>query len=103
MANQSSIFPMCPLWLKPLSFQQKIRPLRGMEQPVLAKSSGEEGKLVYRDGPDGAFVAAAGVADAVVLVIRRTSTRRFLARPSLVLFDSTGLSFARPVKANFWA
>jgi hypothetical protein len=32
---------------------KKIRPFRGRERPVLAKSSGEEGKLVYKDGPDG--------------------------------------------------
>ena len=65
---------------------------------MLAKSSGEEGKPVYSDGPDGWLVADVGVADAVVLVISRTSTRRFLARPSLVLFESTGLSLPSPIK-----
>ena len=56
---------------------------------------------------DGGFVGAgvvfAGasvgvVAPAAVLVIKRTSTRRFLARPSAVLFDSTGLYLPNPIK-----
>jgi hypothetical protein len=78
-------------------FPKKSRPLRGMEQPVLAKSSGEEGELVYKDGPDGWFVADAGAVVPVVLVMSRTSTRRFLARPSLVLLESTGLSLPSPI------
>ena len=75
-------------------------------RPGLAKSSGEEGKLKpYSDGgfalADGLEVAGAcwvGVVPAPVLVIRRISTRRFLARPSAVLFVSTGLSLPRPIR-----
>jgi hypothetical protein len=77
---------------------KKSRPLRGMERPVLAKSSGEEDELVYNDGPDDWVAADAAGAVAVVLVMSRTSTRRFLARPSLVLFESTGLSLPSPIK-----
>ena len=93
----------------------------------LAKSSGEEGKTVvilsetlsclakdlgglreashslrrndrassplpYID--DGLPVAGVPL---TVLVMRRTSTRRLSARPLAVLFDSTGLSFPRPI------
>src|SRR5712692_5095003 len=79
----------------------------GVERPVLAKSSGEEGeKLVYMDGGAGLFSAdgcCAGVVSPVVFVIKWTSTRRFLARPSLVLFDSTGLSLPSPTKYILWA
>src|SRR5579863_1791832 len=77
--------------------RKKIRPFRGKERPVLAKSSGEEGKLVYKDGPVGCPVAEVAGALPEVLVINRTSTRRFLARPSRVLFESTGLSLPRPI------
>ena len=81
--------------------QQKNQATHGGEWPVLAKSSGEEGKLGYMLG--GFCVLAVGVAgwagapSAVVFVIRRTSTRRFLARPSAVLFVSAGLSLPRPI------
>jgi hypothetical protein len=41
----------------------------------------------------------AGVAlSPVVFVIRRTSTRRFFARPSEVLLESTGLSLPNPIR-----
>jgi hypothetical protein len=33
-------------WVIGIGFRKKIRPFRGRERPVLAKSSGEEGKLV---------------------------------------------------------
>jgi hypothetical protein len=29
----------------------------GVERPVLAKTSGEEGKTIYKDGPDGCAAA----------------------------------------------
>jgi hypothetical protein len=74
----------------------------GGERPVLAKSSGEEGKFDYMLGGVCVLALGAGCAGValspVVLVIKRTSTRRFLARPSEVLFDSTGLSLPRPIK-----
>jgi hypothetical protein len=63
------------------------------------------GENFYRD--EGLGLATGGVvlgvwagvvvAPAPVLVMRRMSTRRFLARPSLVLFDSTGLSLPSPM------
>src|SRR6185437_2330642 len=52
------------------------------------------GKFNYMDG---APPAAAGDAPAMVLVIRRTSTRRLAARPSRVLFGSAGLSLPNPI------
>src|SRR5439155_12967596 len=80
------------------SAQKKSGRLSGERQPVLAKSSGEEGKLVYIDGGFAVFAAdgcCAGVSP-WVFVIRRTSTRRFLARPCAVLLLSTGLSLPNP-------
>jgi hypothetical protein len=44
-----------------------------------------------------AVVGVVGVVSPTVLVIKRTSTRRLSARPSLVLFDSTGLSLPSPI------
>src|SRR5437763_3449745 len=61
---------------------------------LLAKSSGEEGKLVYIDG--GAGLALCCCVPPAVFVINRTFTRRFAARPSRVLFSSTGLSLPNP-------
>src|SRR5580704_9304279 len=55
----------------------------------------------YKDGGAGFVLAAgccAGVEPSTVLVIRRTSTRRFFARPSLVLLSSTGLSLPSPTR-----
>src|SRR5271166_3324662 len=74
-------------------------------RPGLAKSSGEEGKTFYSDGGFALAVgvglllgAWAGFESAPVLVIRRISTRRFLARPSAVLLLSTGLSLPSPIR-----
>src|SRR5580700_8919582 len=77
-------------------------------RPSLAKSSGEEGKTcAYKDrayndgfalGVGVVLGACAGVAPSPVLVIRRISTRRFLARPSRVLLLSTGLSLPNPIR-----
>jgi hypothetical protein len=96
----------------------------GGSSGLLAKSSGEEGKLEARrlsraeilseakdllrspfarpymdDGlPWPAPGAEAGCAlSPTVFVIRRTSTRRLSARPVDVLFDSTGLSLPSPI------
>ena len=70
-----------------------------------SKTSGEEGEVKsYRDGgvelavPLCVLGVWAGVFPAPVLVISRMSTRRFFARPSAVLFDSTGLSLPRPIR-----
>src|SRR5271166_4842696 len=84
--------------------QAKNRPPT-LGRPGLAKSSGEEGKTLYNDG----FALAVGVAvvlgacagvavSAPEFVISRISTRLFLARPSRVLLDSTGLSFPSPIR-----
>ena len=64
------------------------------------------GKILRGGGKsysDGGFALAVGVSLGVcvelpVLVIRRISTRRFLARPSAVLFDSMGLSLPSPIR-----
>src|SRR2546422_7191639 len=61
------------------------------------------GKLYMDGGADGFAGACAGLCSPVVLVIKRTSTRRFLARPSDVLFDSTGLSLPKPIREILWA
>jgi hypothetical protein len=63
--------------------------LRGMEEKLCDYM--EEGLLCP------VAVGVAGVVSPTVLVIRRTSTRRLSARPSRVLFDSTGLSLPRPI------
>jgi hypothetical protein len=78
-----------------------------MGRPDLAKSSGEEEKTYpYKDG-GFAFAVGVGlllgvcagvVVPSPVLVIRRISTRRFLARPPVVLFVSTGLSLPSPIR-----
>jgi len=80
------------------------------ERP-LAKSSGEEGKTLPDDcSPEltADYIEGGGVAPAVeppvapwpsiVFVISLMLTRRLAARPSRVLFSSTGLSFPRPIK-----
>src|SRR6476661_1738744 len=85
---------------------KKIGRSMGVERPVLAKSSGEEGKPVYIDGGAVGLAAVGACAGAVaspVLVINRTSTRRFLARPAWVLLLSTGLSLPNPIKYTLWA
>ena len=61
---------------------------------------GEGKSFTYID--DGLFCpVVAGVVGWVVsptvLVMRRTSTRRLSARPSLVLFVSSGLSLPNPI------
>src|SRR5438552_19048272 len=43
----------------------------------------------------GVFCAAAGAS--TLLLMRRTSTRRFLARPELLAFDATGWSLPNPI------
>ena len=81
---------------------QKKQATHGGEWPVLAKSSGEEGKLVYMLGGAVAVgdvcCAGAALSPPVVFVIKRTSTRRFFARPSEVLLESTGLSLPKPIR-----
>ena len=73
----------------------------GFERPVWRSPRGEDAQNYYID--EGLFcpvVAGAAVGCVVsptVFVIRRTSTRRLSARPSRVLFDSTGLSLPRPI------
>ena len=56
------------------------------------------GKKFYMLGGFGAEEAGAVGAEPVVLVISLTSTRRFAARPALVLLVSTGLSFPSPMR-----
>src|SRR5580693_9505526 len=81
---------------------KKIRPLHGGGAACVGevlRGGGET--VVYKDGGAGFVLAAgccAGVEPSTVLVIRRTSTRRFFARPSLVLLSSTGLSLPSPTR-----
>jgi hypothetical protein len=82
---------------------KKIRPLHGGGAACVGEIlRGGRKTFVYRDGGAGFVVAAGaccpGVAPSTELVIRRISTRRFLARPSLVLLSSTGLSLPSPTK-----
>ena len=49
-----------PIGLSVSRFVLKKQAAPGDGAAWLAKSSGEEGELVYRDGPDGWFVADAG-------------------------------------------
>src|SRR5579864_43857 len=51
-----------------------------------------DGGVVLAVGLGVVGVCAGAPCSPVVLVIKCTSTRRFLARPSRVLFESTGLS-----------
>src|SRR5436305_3607449 len=76
--------------------QKKAAPRGDAEQRVECNQ-----EKLYIDGGGGAGAAAgccAGVELSAVLVISRTSTRRFLARPSRVLFESTGLSLPSPIR-----
>ena len=54
------------------------------------------GKILYIEGGAGFALGCCGAAP-VVFVIRRTFTRRLAARPSRVLFSSTGLSLPSPI------
>src|SRR5438876_2170563 len=66
-----------------------------MERPVGEVLRGG-GKILYIEGGAGFALGCCGVAP-VVFVIRRTFTRRLAARPSRVLFSSTGLSLPSPI------
>src|SRR5947209_6777049 len=56
------------------------------------------GRRDYRLGLGAVLCAELGVSCPCVLVIRRTSTRRFLARPSAVAFGATYLSLPIPIR-----
>src|SRR5208282_496184 len=59
----------------------------------------KDGGVAFAVGVGVVLGACAGVVvPAPVLVIRRISTRRFLARPSRVLLVSTGLSLPSPIR-----
>src|SRR6266550_4061757 len=92
-------------WL--LKPEPKNRPLHGGGTACVGEVLRGGGKTVYIDS--GAVGLAAvgsccvGAVESPVLVINRTSTRRFLARPSRVLLLSTGLSLPSPIKYTLWA
>src|SRR5215469_8288966 len=81
-------------------FSKKIRPLLGGEAACVGEVLRGGGETLYIDGP--APDPELGV-DSVLLVINRTSTRRFLASPADVLFDSAGLSLPSPIREILWA
>src|SRR5205814_10207442 len=85
---------------------QKNRPLHGGGTACVGEVLRGGGKTVYIDGGAVGLAAlgcCAGAVASPVLVIKRTSTRRFLARPSRVLLLSTGLSFPSPTRYTLWA
>jgi hypothetical protein len=84
------------------SRHQKNRPLHGGGTACVGEVLRGGGKNVYIDGGAVGLAAVgcccAGAVASPVLVINRTSTRRFLARPSRVLLLSTGLSLPSPIR-----
>jgi hypothetical protein len=89
---------------KPNRGLKKVRPPTEWGDLVWQSPPGRRGNLFYKDGGFALAVgvwslgAFAGVVPSPVLVIRRISTRRFLARPSRVLLVSTGLSLPSPIR-----
>src|SRR5579859_276421 len=70
----------------------------GIERPGWRSPPGRRVKSFYiEDGLLPVVGVDAGALPPVVLVIRRTSTRRLSARPAEVLFGSTGLSLPSPI------
>src|SRR5438876_6725589 len=85
----------------------KNRPFYGGRTACVGEVLRGGGKTVYIDGGAVGLAAVgcccAGAVVSPVLVINRTSTRRFLARPSRVLLLSTGLSLPSPIRYTLWA
>src|SRR5207248_10193894 len=86
--------PRCGLTVTTIKRKKKAVPR--LWNGLLAKSSGEEGNSYIEGGAGLPLALGCCGAAPVVFVIRRTLTRRFAARPSRVLFSSTGLSLPSP-------
>src|SRR5258706_7641552 len=89
---------------KPTRPKAKIQAAQGggFERPVWRSPPVRRGKSISDYSDDGLFCPVVvgvveGVVSPTVFVIKRTSTRRLSARPSLVLLVSTGLSLPNPM------